>query len=165
MNYQAEPRSSGSSINIRSIEVKQLITKSDGVTPIKSKLHALQKLDKLGIGRDLLIEENGQFYYETAEEQKEAETVKESVKKEEPAKPQVKAEYKTEKSISWETDVFNADNERIKLYIPGTDVEAVIMGKHPAGQNRTKNAFEISIDGETFIMSVDLLSKIFKVRG
>ena len=144
--------------------MKQLITKTDGVTPIKSKLHALQKLDKLGIDRDLLIEENGQFYYETAEETKEVETVKEAVKKEELVKPQVKAEN-TLKTISWETDVFSDGDNRTKLYIPGTDVDAVIMGKHPAGQNRSRNAFEISIDGETFIMSVDLLSKIFKVRG
>ena len=146
--------------------MKQLITKSDCVTPIKSKLHALQKLDKLGIDRDLLIEENGQFYYETAQEQKEPDIVAEAVKEFEKPLPKLpKSAENTPKSISWETDVFSDGDNRTKLYIPGTDVDAVIMGKHPAGQNRSRNAFEISIDGETFIMSVDLLSKIFKVRG
>lgn len=42
--------------------MKQLITKSDG-TPTKSKVHALQFLEKMGIDKTYLIEENGQFYY------------------------------------------------------------------------------------------------------
>ena len=116
--------------------MKQLITKSDGVTPIKSKLHALQKLDKLGIDRDLLIEENGQFYYQvipTIEEEKtdlccneEKENIDcHAIARNDGKIEKLKAEN-TPKSISWETDVFNADNQRTKLYIPGTDVEAVV---------------------------------------
>ena len=41
--------------------MKTLITKADG-TPTKSKMHAVQFLDKNGISKDCLIEENGQFY-------------------------------------------------------------------------------------------------------
>ncbi len=43
--------------------MKTLITKSDG-TSTKSKVHALQFLDKNGISKNCLIEENGQFFYE-----------------------------------------------------------------------------------------------------
>ena len=45
--------------------MKTLITKSDG-TPTKSKVHALQFLEKNGIPKELLIEENGQFFYAAA---------------------------------------------------------------------------------------------------
>lgn len=46
--------------------MKTLIKKADG-TPTKSKMHAVQYLSKLGISKDCLIEENGQFFYETKE--------------------------------------------------------------------------------------------------
>ena len=132
--------------------MKKLITKSDGA-PIKSKIHALQKLDKLGIDRNLIIEENGQFYYE---EQNEPIAV-------EPEEINVKAV--DVKTVTWETPVFDKNNERTKLFIPATDIEAVILGKHPAGQSRiNKAAFEINIGDENFIMSLDLISKIFRVK-
>ena len=53
---------------------------------------------------------------------------------------------------------------RTKLIIPGTGIEAVITAKHPAGQIRNTSAFEIAIGQENFIMSLDLVSKLFKVK-
>lgn len=141
--------------------MKQLITKSDG-TPTKSKVHALQALDKLGIDRSALIEENGQFFYE-------AETITphpnplptgEGITTEE-----ITVKAVDVKPVTWETEVFDKNNERTKLFIPGTDVVATVLGKYPAGQGNPKSSFEINIDSENFKMSVDLLSKIFKVRG
>ena len=132
--------------------MKTLITKSDG-TPTKSKVRALQFLEKNGISKDCLIEENGQFFYETSEDAKITLT------------PHPNPLPQGAREVSWETPVFDKDNERTKLFIPGTDVVATINGKHPAGQLRNKSAFEINIGDENFIMSVDLLSKIFKVRG
>lgn len=131
--------------------MKVLITKSDG-TPTKSKVHALQFLEKKGISKELLIEENGQFFYEDAEAE---------------VKP-VKAEKLGQTSysnVTWETPVFDKNNERTQLVIPGTDVIATINGKHPGGQIRPVSSFEISIGNENFIMSVALIAKIFKVRG
>ena len=134
--------------------MKTLITKSDG-TPTKSKVHALQFLEKKGISKDCLIEENGQFFYEDSE-----------VFAEQVERPKVMEIHSVEYSqVTWETPVFDKNNEKTKLFIPGTDVIATINGKHPAGQNRKVSAFEINIGNENFIMSVDLISKIFKVRG
>ena len=132
--------------------MKTLITKSDG-TPTKSKVRALQFLEKNGMSKDCLIEENGQFFYEEGD----------SPKAEIPvvAEP----ENVVHCAVSWDTPVFNKNNERTQIFILGTDVIATILGKHPAGQLRNKSAFEINIGDENFIMSVDLLSKIFKVRG
>ena len=140
--------------------MKQLITKSDG-TPTKSKVHALQALDKLGIDRSALIEENGQFFYEyipTIKEE-EAKAILDTEKEE------ITVKAIDVKPVTWETEVFDKNNERTKLFIPGTDVVATVLGKYPAGQGNPKSSFEINIDSENFKMSVDLLSKIFKVRG
>jgi hypothetical protein len=134
--------------------MKTLITKADG-SAVKSKIHAVKFLEKIGIDKSELIEENGQFYYEAK-----AETPAEA-----PTPKLGKLPIIVEKPVTWETEVFDKNNERTKLYIPNTDVTAVILGKHPAGQNRAKSAFEVSIGDENFVMSVDLLSKIFKVRG
>ena len=144
--------------------MKQLITKSDG-TPTKSKVHAYQALDKLGIPRENLIEEAGQFYYETADSpiintDKIAYKMLDDIKE-----LKVKSDSVEFKSVTWETEVFDKNNERTKLFIPGTDVVATVLGKYPAGQGNPKSSFEINIDSENFKMSVDLLSKIFKVRG
>ena len=150
--------------------MKQLITKSDG-TPTKSKVHALQFLEKNGIPKEALIAENGQFFYESegADSQsrnyknpKDTEILKQ-VQNDDVQEIRVKAVDFV--PVSWDVEVFDKNNERTKLYIPGTDVIATVIGKHPAGQNRSKSAFELNIDGENFIMSVDLLSRIFKVRG
>lgn len=149
--------------------MKQLITKSDG-TPTKSKVHALQALDKLGIDRSALIEENGQFYYEVTPTD---EVFVQEVKRETKKAPEIFKHSEPlplgggilHKPVTWETEVFDKNNERTKLFIPGTDVVATINGKHPAGQGNIKSAFEICIDGENFKMSVDLLSRIFKVWG
>ena len=145
-------------------DMKQLILKSDG-SPIKSKLHAIRYLEKNGISKDALIEENGQFFYEDAEvfaEQIANDKLPKAAEIFEHTKPQT-AEVK-HYTVDWETPVFDKNNERTKLFIPGTDVIAVINGKHPAGQNRLKSSFEISIDGENFIMSLDLMARIFKVK-
>ena len=129
--------------------MKELIKKADG-SPVKSKIHAVKFLEKKGIDKDCLIEENGQFYYE-------ADT---------PAVVETPKAGETEfKPVTWDVEVYDSNNERTQLFIPATDVVATIIGKHPAGQNRAKSAFEINIGDENFIMSADLLSKIFKVRG
>ena len=57
--------------------MKTLIKKADG-SAVKSKLHAVKFLESLGIDKSELIEENGQFYYESgAETPVEAPTLKE----------------------------------------------------------------------------------------
>jgi hypothetical protein len=134
--------------------MKTLIKKADG-SAVKSKLHAVKFLENLGIDKSELIEENGQFYYESgAETPVEALTLKEE-----------KTEPTALMPVTWETEVYDKNNERTKLFIPGTEIIATILCKHPAGQGRNKSSFEINIGDENFIMSVDLLSKIFKVRG
>lgn len=131
---------------------KILITKADG-TPMKSKINAIQYLKKKGIDKELLIEENGQFFYE---DEGESDITP-------PLTPPSRGGELL--PVSWETDVFDKNNERTKIFIPGTDVVATIIGKHPAGQNRNKSSFEINIGDENFIMSVNLISKIFKVAA
>ena len=142
--------------------MKVLITKSDG-TPTKSKVHAIKFLQEKGIDESCLIQENGQFFYEDAGEEIETVSVPENeTHKEEPAKKSVHSvEHKT---VSWDTPVFVKGDERTRLVVPGTDIEAIIIAKHPAGQLRNKSAFEISIGDENFVMSVDLISKLFKVK-
>lgn len=132
--------------------MKTLITKADG-TPTKSKVRALQYLESKGISKDCLIEENGQFFYE------EGNSPKAEIPVVEEAKNIVHC------AVTWDTPVFNQNNEKTQLFIPGTDVVAYINGKHPAGQLRNKSSFEINIGDENFVMSVDLISKIFKVWG
>lgn len=132
--------------------MKQLITKSDG-TPTKSKVHAIKFLQEKGIDESCLIQENGQFFYEDAEALlPDGSGVATGV-----------IVTKSLKEVTWDTPVFDKNNERTKLHIVGTDIEAVIIAKHPAGQLRNKSAFEISIGDENFVMSVDLISKLFKV--
>ena len=148
--------------------MKVLITKSDG-TPTKSKVHALQFLEKKGISKDCLIEENGQFFYEEDGEEVGAVQVPKAEAYKEPSKVEIKhtkglLEEIVQKEISWDTPVFDKNNERTRLIIPNTNVEATITAKHPAGQLRNKSSFEIAISDENFIMSVDLISKIFKVK-
>ncbi|MBQ1769113.1 MAG: hypothetical protein IIZ99_00215 [Turicibacter sp.] len=129
--------------------MKTLITKADG-TPTKSKMHAVQFLSKLGISKDCLIEENGQFYFEE-ECPKEGNFVVDAPRGEE--------------NVTWETPVFDKNNNKTQLFIPNTDITATINAKLPAGQLRDYSAFEINIGNENFAMSLDLVSKIFKVRG
>jgi hypothetical protein len=137
---------------------KILITNADG-TPMKSKISAIQFLKKQGIDKELLIEENGQFFYEEVVN----EGVKEKVKVEAPKLASAINPLKDNK-VTWETPVFQGE-EKTKLYIPNTDIVATINCKHPAGQLRTINSFEIAIGQENFIMSLDLVSKIFRVWG
>lgn len=149
--------------------MKQLITKSDG-TPTKSKVHALQFLEKMGIDKTELIEENGQFFYEIIPTIKEEEAkaildTEPSAEKIELKEEEITVKAVDVKPVTWDTEVFDKNNERTKLFIPGTEIIATILCKHPAGQGRNKSSFEINIGDENFIMSVDLLSKIFKVRG
>lgn len=143
--------------------MKTLITKSDG-TPTKSKVHALQFLAKNGISKDCLIEEKGQFFYEEKSEQTlnqvQGDSVVDCHVADAPRNDSIDFV-----DVSWETPVYDANGERTQLIIPGTDIIATINAKHPAGQNRTKSAFEINIENENFIMSVELLSKIFKVAA
>ena len=67
--------------------------------------------------------------------------------------------------VNWDTPVYDKNNEKTVLVIPGTDIKATINAKHPGGQIRPTSAFEIAIGQENFIMSLDLVSKLFKVRG
>lgn len=139
--------------------MKELIKKADG-SPVKSKIHAVKFLEKKGLDKDCLIEENGQFYYEATDlAARSLDSLNDDLLagKKQPAE--------TFKPVTWDVEVYDSNNERTQLFIPATDVVATIIGKHPAGQNRAKSAFEINIGDENFIMSVDLLSKIFKVRG
>lgn len=132
--------------------MKVLIKKSDG-TPTKSKVHAIKFLQEKGIDESCLIQENGQFFYEDAETLlPDGSGVATGV-----------IVTKSLKEVTWDTPVFDKNNERTKLHIVGTDIEAIIIAKHPAGQLRNKSAFEISIGDENFVMSVDLISKLFKV--
>lgn len=148
--------------------MKELIKKADG-SPVKSKIHAYQFLNKIGLDKTALIEENGQFFYEDFTTKPDLKTeLLNGISEEDIQRVKESGILEREnefKPVSWEVEVFDKDNERTKLFIPGTDVIATIIGKHPAGQNRAKSAFEINIGSENFIMSVDLLSKIFKVRG
>lgn len=131
--------------------MKTLITKSDG-TPTKSKVYAVKFLQDKGISEDCLIQENGQFFYE--------ENVQDSSVVSLPQNDV--QECQTEwKPVTWETPVFDKKNEKTKLHILGTDIYATINGKHPAGQLKDRNSFEINIGQENFIMSLDLISKIF----
>ena len=132
--------------------MKTLITKADG-TPMKSKLHAVRFLEKEGINTKLLIEENGQFFYEGENE---------GVADAFPAVQKNKTAAFT--SVSWNTNVFDKNNEKTKLFIPNTDIIATINGKYPAGQLKDYSCFEINIGNENFLMSLDLVSKIFKVK-
>ena len=137
--------------------MKKLITKSDG-TPTKSKVHALQFLEKQGILKDCLIEENGQFFYEDAVQVNEIATAS-------PRNDEMICEQIEFKKVDWDIPVFDKNNEKTRLFIPGSNVEAVINAKHPAGQLRNKNSFEICIEGENFVMSLELIQKIFMVKG
>ena len=143
--------------------MKQLITKSDG-TPTKSKVYAVKYLQDRGISEDCLIQENGQFFYEDSE------TFATQIPRNELPKCEDISEHIEGlthsvglKPVTWETPVFVKGDERTRLVIPGTNVEATITAKHPAGQIRQVNSFEIAIGQENFVMSIDLTSKIFKV--
>ena len=133
--------------------MKQLITKSDG-TPTKSKVFAIKFLQDKGIDESCLIQENGQFFYEEGEEVKQAPTLNPSPVEREELLP-----------VNWETPVYDKNNEKTVLIIPGTDIKATINAKHPGGQIRPTSSFEINIGQENFIMSLDLVSKLFRVRG
>ena len=135
--------------------MKTLIKKADG-TPTKSKMHAVQYLSKLGISKDCLIEENGQFFYET-----EGNNAPEVVTVSGEIRP-LKASFTP---VTWETEVFDKNNNKTQLIIPNTDVVATINAKLPAGQLRNRSCFELNIGDENFVMSLELVSKIFKVRG
>ena len=132
--------------------MKTLITKSDG-TPTKSKIYAVKFLKEKGISEDCLIQENGQFFYEYPDNDQS------------PMPFDIDNQKAVElKPVTWDTQVFTG-SEKTKLYIPNTDITATITAKHPAGQIKQVNSFEIAIGQENFIMSLDLISKLFKVRG
>lgn len=137
--------------------MKTLITKADG-TPTKSKMHAVQYLSKMGISKNCLIEENGQFYYDYPDND-------EFPKMEKATAKIGGCEEKIFTPVTWETPVFDKNNNKTQLFIPNTDITATINAKLPAGQLRDYSAFEINIGNENFAMSLDLVSKIFKVRG
>lgn len=147
--------------------MKQLITKSDG-TPTKSKIYAVKFLKDKGISEDCLIQENGQFFYEVDSsvaplpQNDEIEEVKEEETPHPNPLPQRAREQLL--PVTWETPVFTGQ-DRTELIIPGTDIKAVIIAKHPAGQSSPVSKFEITIGEENFLMSLDLVSKLFKVRG
>ena len=134
--------------------MKQLITKSDG-TPTKSKVFAIKFLQDKGISEDCLIQENGQFFYEEGVNKKELA----------PSLNPSPVEREALMSVSWDTPVYDKNNQKTVLIIPGTDIKATINAKHPGGQIRPTSAFEIAIGQENFIMSLDLVSKLFKVKS
>lgn len=147
--------------------METLITKADG-SAMKSKIHAIEYLKKQGIAKEALITKNGQFYYETEEKPQVIEEVKE-VKKQEVKKD----EKPVSDELTWDTPVVIGRNEETKepiftkLTFKTNDVDVVLRAKHPAGQNyaRPFNAVEVKVNGsETFIMSLDLASKLFKVH-
>ena len=148
--------------------MKQLITKSDG-TPTKSKIYAVKFLKDKGISEDCLIQENGQFFYEVDSSVAPLPQNDEGVKEE---APHVEVNIPNEECsllplftpVTWETPVFTGQ-DRTELIIPGTDIKAVIIAKHPAGQSSPVSKFEITIGEENFLMSLDLVSKLFKVGG
>lgn len=140
--------------------MKVLITKSDG-TPTKSKVFAIKFLQDKGISEDCLIQENGQFFYEGVNEGVQPSPVPVSHKATVTTSPVGEGNTTF---VTWETPVFTG-SERTELFIPGTDIKAVIIAKHPGGQIRSTSSFEIAIGQENFIMSLDLVSKLFKVRG
>lgn len=155
--------------------MKQLITKSDG-TPMKSKISAIQFLKKKGIDKELLIEKDGQFFYEDAEvitspdlSSKGEEGITQNIEevKELTSHSNLLPQGATEqlKPVNWETPVYDKDNEKTVLVIPGTNIKATINAKHPGGQLRPTSAFEINIGQENFIMSLDLVSKLFRVAA
>ena len=142
--------------------MKQLITKSDG-TPTKSKVFAIKFLQDKGIDESCLIQENGQFFYEDLTTEAKVEVVEEIKDEAEPKKKE-KCHSVDYSAVTWETPVYDKNNEKTVLVIPGTDIKATINAKHPGGQIRPTSAFEIAIGQENFIMSLDLVSKLFKVR-
>lgn len=137
--------------------MKTLITKADG-TPTKSKVHALQQLEKMGIDKNLLIEENGSFYYVSEDAEGE---VKAEVK---PAK----AEVKLDKELTWNTPVLPDGDNYTKLAFKGNDiVDVTFLAKHPQGQTaqRPYNAIEVSIDGHRVILPFEICQKLLEVKG
>lgn len=140
--------------------MKQLITKSDG-TPTKSKVFAIKFLQDKGIDESCLIQENGQFFYEGVNDNP-LEMIAEAVKDKDFADAFTPLSLLP---VSWDTPVFDKNNQKTVLVIPSTGITATINAKHPAGQLRTTGAFEIAIGQENFVMSMDLISKLFRVRG
>lgn len=142
--------------------MKTLITKADG-TPTKSKVHALQQLEKMGIDKDLLIEENGSFYYVSGDDQGEPE----GEPKSKPTKAP-KAEVKLDKELTWNTPVLPDGDNYTKLAFKGNDiVDVTFLAKHPQGQTaqRPYNAIEVSIDGHRVILPFEICQKILEVKG
>lgn len=147
--------------------MKQIITKKDG-TPTKSKLFAIKFLQDKGISEDCLIQENGQFFYDdltTEAEVKVVKKIKKEVKEINSPSLTLPQQGQGMTAVSWETPVYDKNNEKTVLVIPGTEIKATINAKHPGGQIRPTSAFEIAIGQENFIMSLDLVSKLFKVKS
>ena len=148
--------------------MKQPILKADG-TPTKSKAHAITFLKQNGIPESCLIEENGQFFYEGANDEvnqgvnvEESETPAEPVKDNEGANDEVK-----KKALSWDTPVYLNDGcTNTKLKLKPSDVDIRLKAKHPAGQSlkRPYSALEIKINNETFIISLELSKKLFEIE-
>ena len=142
--------------------MKTLITKANG-SAMKSKIHAVAWLEKKGLDKSSLIEENGQFYYETAVEQPiviDTETVKENIKKLEEV-PVLNSEF------NWETPVFTgAENTKLS-FKKNIDVDVILVAKHPAGQSASRpyNAIEVKVgNANSLILPVDLAQNLFEVE-
>lgn len=136
--------------------MKTLIVKGDK-TPVKSRVHAVRILNELGIAKDELIEENGSFYYETVEPKEE---------KVEVEQPKAK-KINLPKEIAWDIPVYPDGINNLKMNFKGSDVEATLIAKHPAGQNfiRPYAAFELHIGEEKFVMSLELCQKLLEIKG
>lgn len=138
--------------------MKTLVVKGDN-SPVKSRVHAVRILNEQGIDKSKLYEENGLFYYDKEETQEEPKVVVE--------KPKAKKEVVLPTEIDWDIPVYPDGINNLKLQVKNTDIEAILMVKHPAGQSilRPYAALEVKIGEEAFIMSLELCKKLFEIKG
>ena len=94
--------------------MKTLIKKTDG-SAVKSKIHAVKFLEKLGIDKSELIEENGQFYYDALDVAANGlnsfndDLINKKLPKEE------RTGQTDFIPVSWETEVYDKNNEKITI--------------------------------------------------
>lgn len=151
--------------------MRKLITKGDG-SPTKSRVYAVQFLEKLGLSASDLIEEKGQFFYEFPDADEKPAPLETFAEHPIPEKLKVTAkndDAKVDKKLTWETPVYQkAGGQEVNttLKFKPNNLIAEIRAKHPAGQSQRRpyNAVEVVIGNEAFIMSLDLASQIFEVE-
>ena len=144
--------------------MKILITKADG-TAVKSKLSALAWMKKHEISKELLIEENGQFFYEVKDEEIGGQQV---VRAEQKLADFTKLLTKeTKEELNWETPVFTGKENTKLSFKKNIDVDVILVAKHPAGQSASRpyNAIEVKVgNANSLILPVDLAQNLFEVE-